>query len=85
VTNALDGYKGHGIFTYVLLEALANADRNNDGRIGTEELADYLRTTLPELSQKQASFRQEPQARLTGSPFALVNRASIADIDRVRQ
>jgi len=84
VADAAEGYNRHGIFTYVLLDALSRADRNNDGRIGTDELADYLRTNLPALSAKTPFGRQDPQAKLSGSPFTLVNRANIADINRVR-
>jgi hypothetical protein len=30
---ALEGYHGHGVFTYALLDGLSHADRDNDGMI----------------------------------------------------
>ena len=83
VAAAREGYQNHGIFTYVLLQAFASADRNNDGRIDTAELAEYLQTKLPDLTGKQLKFRQEPQVKLTGAPFVLVNRADIAQISKL--
>ena len=35
---ALEGYQGHGVFTYALLDALVNGDTNNDGKIELSEL-----------------------------------------------
>jgi Caspase domain/EF hand/WD domain, G-beta repeat len=91
VTAALEGYEKHGVFTYVLLDAFAHADRDNDGKITTEELADYLRAKLPALTDDLAKkypnlnlSRQEPQVKLSGAPFVLTPRANIADINRVR-
>ena len=84
IAGALDGYKKHGIFTYVLLDGFAQADRNGDGRIETDELAQYLQDKLPALSASTKYGRQEPQVRLSGAPFALIPRTDIADIERVR-
>ncbi len=91
VTAALEGYEKHGVFTYVLLDAFAHADRDNDGQITTEELAEYLRAKLPALTEDLVKkypdlklFRQEPQVKLSGAPFALIPRANIADINRLR-
>jgi uncharacterized caspase-like protein len=85
VATAQEGYQNHGIFTYVLLDAFALADRNNDGHIDTAELAEYLRAKLPELTEKQMKLRQEPQLKLTGAPFVLVNRTDIAQINKLRR
>lgn len=91
MTAALEGYEKHGVFTYVLLDAFAHADRDNDGKITTEELADYLRSKLPALTDDLAKkypelklFRQEPQVKPAGAPFVLIPRADITDINRVR-
>jgi WD40 repeat protein len=83
VATAREGYQNHGIFTYVLLQAFALADRNNDGRIDTAELAGYLQTKLPELTEAQLKVRQEPQVKLTGAPFVLMNRADVAQISKL--
>lgn len=43
--EALDGYKGNGLFTHSLLEAMATprADRNADRRVTINELGDFAR------------------------------------------
>lgn len=82
---AREGYKKHAIFTYVLLDALALADSNNNGRIEVGELGEYLKAKLPVLSETAKFGRQVPQVKITGSDFSLVNRASVAEIDRIRQ
>jgi WD40 repeat protein len=82
---AREGYKKHAIFTYVLLDALALADTNNNGRIEVGELGEYLKAKLPVISETTKFGRQVPQVRITGSDFSLVNRASVVDIERIRQ
>jgi uncharacterized caspase-like protein len=83
VAAAREGYKNHGVFTYVLLQGFALADLNKDGRIDTAELAGYLQTKLPELTEAQLKVRQEPQVKLTGAPFVLMNRADVAQISKL--
>lgn len=60
--EALDGYKGNGMFTYAVLEGLDNnrgADRNRDNRVSVVELGAYARErTL--LFSKEAGHRQNP-------------------------
>ncbi|HEU4386751.1 MAG TPA: caspase family protein, partial [Blastocatellia bacterium] len=52
----------HGVFTWCLLEGLrGNADRDNDGQVDFKELKDYLRDTVPELTNN----RQHPQYNTT--------------------
>jgi len=49
--EALEGYKGHGLFTYVLAEGLSGkADKGNSGFIKTTDLADYVDTEVPALA-----------------------------------
>ena len=68
---ALEGYRGHGLFTYALLEAMALADRDGDGAIEITELIGYVDGRLPALSEASFGFRQVPQANFQGSVFAL--------------
>jgi Caspase domain/Bacterial Ig domain len=79
---AYEGYKGHGIFTYVLLDALAFADQNNDGYIQVSELSRYLVVTVPELTRKLNPNLnpQLPQVKIIGTDFTLVNRASAPEV-----
>ena len=52
---ALEGYKGHGVFTYALLDALINGDTNNNGQIELSELAAHIQTLAPRLSRELGS------------------------------
>jgi hypothetical protein len=82
---AKEGYKGHGIFTYAVLTALSLGDENKNGRIEIRELATYLQTNLPKLSELAGFLPQLAQVKIIGSDFALVNRANISDIDAIRK
>jgi WD40 repeat protein len=46
---AFEGYKGHGVFTYALMEALHEGDTNNDGIIELTELVAHVEKRVPEL------------------------------------
>jgi len=61
---AVEGYKGHGVFTYALLQGLkGNADQSGkmDGIITVSELAEYLSETVPEISFQEWGYRQVPE------------------------
>jgi hypothetical protein len=47
---AFEGYKGHGVFTYALMEALHMGDANNNGRIELTELVAHVAKRVPELA-----------------------------------
>ena len=47
--SAYENYKGHGVFTYALIEALHKGDMNNNGTIEVTELAEHGERRLPEL------------------------------------
>jgi hypothetical protein len=47
--SAYEGYKGHGVFTYTLMEALHKGDTNPNGKIEVTELAAHLERRVPEL------------------------------------
>ena len=49
---ALEGYQGHGVFTYALLDALVNGDTNNDGKIELSELTAHIQSLAPKLSRE---------------------------------
>lgn len=48
--HALEGYKGHGVFTYALMEALGKGDSNHNGTIETTELAAHVEKRVPEIA-----------------------------------
>jgi hypothetical protein len=59
--QALEGYKGHGLFTYVLNEGLqGKADMNKDGFIKVNELADYVEERVITLSEQVFKRQQTP-------------------------
>jgi WD40 repeat protein len=52
--SAIDGFKGNGLFSYTLLDALDNnkrADTNSDGRVGLVELGSYSKRATTDISQ----------------------------------
>ncbi len=64
--SALEGYKGHGVFTWVLLDALANGDANGNGQIEIGEIAAHVQTVTPRISRIVTGFAgsQEQRAAL---------------------
>jgi hypothetical protein len=74
---ALEGYKGHGVFTYALLDAIRRADANGDGLIDMIELAGHIDRQVPELSVQAFKRRQVPQMTLVGSNFPLATRTAV--------
>jgi hypothetical protein len=48
--KALEGYQGHGIFTWALLNALKHGDTNGDHTIELSELAAYVQAEVPKRS-----------------------------------
>lgn len=73
VQEALEGYKGHGLFTYVIVEGLNGAaDADKDGFVKTLELADYVDNQVPELAEKVFKHKQYPIVSPTGQGFPLV-------------
>lgn len=47
--SAYENYKGHGVFTYALIEALHKGDTSNNGKIEVGELAAHVARRVPEL------------------------------------
>lgn len=68
---AIEGYRGHGAFTYSVLAALGEGDGNKDGVIDVTELAQYVDHTLPNLTYKAFKLRQVPQMSIVGSSFPI--------------
>ncbi|ADR18762.1 caspase family protein [Calditerrivibrio nitroreducens] len=68
--EALEGYQGHGLFTYALVEGLkGKADTDRDGFIKTLELASYVDSEVPSLAEKIFKKAQYPTATPTGQSF----------------
>lgn len=72
VQEAFEGYKGHGLFTYVIVEGLNGAaDADHDGFVKTFELADYVDSKVPELAETVFRHKQYPIVSPTGQGFPL--------------
>ncbi len=68
--EALEGYNGHGLFTYVLVEGLkGKADLDGDKLIKTFEIANYVDSDVPPLAEKIFHKAQYPTATPTGQSF----------------
>jgi uncharacterized caspase-like protein len=68
---ALEGWKGHGIFTYALLDALLNGDTNHDGKIQLSELVAHIQTLTPNLSRELRGRRGGSVAQKQASRAAV--------------
>src|SRR5207248_869654 len=63
--EALEGYRGHGLFTYGILDAINQADGDRNGTIELNELAAYVYVQVSELSRMVFNHRQVPQMKIT--------------------
>jgi hypothetical protein len=72
IQEALEGYKGHGLFTYVLTEGLkGKADKGKTGYVKTTELADYVDDEVPVLAEKIFKKAQYPTISISGQAFPI--------------
>lgn len=74
---ALEGYRGHGVFTYALLDGLQGADTNGNGLIEVTELAAFIDQQVPDLSFKAFKMRQIPQMKIVGNSFPVVSKTTV--------
>lgn len=71
--SAIEGYEGHGVFTYVLLDALSGkADFVNDNKVSLLELNLYISNMVPVLSKMKWNHSQNPWFDLRKQDFILV-------------
>jgi hypothetical protein len=71
--EALEGYHGHGLFTYVLSEGLqGKADADKDGFVKTSELANYIEDEVSFLAEKVFNHKQFPVSSPSGQGFPVV-------------
>ena len=68
---ALEGYKGHGVFTYTLIEALRGKAFGYDKKITIKELAAYVEDVLPDRTYDKWGYEQVPQSNITGNDFPI--------------
>ncbi len=69
---AFEGYKNHGVFTSIVLDALqGGADYTRSDSITVDELSVYVSKHLPELTERKWGYRQEAIRNTTGHDFIL--------------
>ncbi len=72
VQEAIEGYNGHGLFTWVLTEGLkGKAAKSGTGFIKTTELADYVDSEVPILAEKVFKRAQYPTISISGQAFPI--------------
>ncbi|WP_193367908.1 caspase family protein [Pelagibius marinus] len=67
--EALEGYQGHGLFTWVLLKAVAESDKrfgNGNELVDIGELNSYLSEEVPKLSKQVFGRAQVPMGTVSG-------------------
>ena len=69
--DALEGFRGHGVFTFALLSAFAEGDANRNGAIEVSELAAHVRSQVPMLAKQAFDFEQEPEISVLGDDFRI--------------
>ena len=70
---ALEGYRGHGVFTWALLEALGGkADGDGNGYVSVKELSAYVENKVPEITYATWGYEQVPQSLLPREDFPLI-------------
>jgi hypothetical protein len=47
---AFEGYQGHGVFTWSLIDALKNGDRNGNGTIELSEMVAHVQDQVPKIA-----------------------------------
>jgi WD40 repeat protein len=75
---AYEGYQGHGVLTYALLEAFNKTDASGaDDRIRVGSLADYVDERVPAITQQLFGIYQRPIRKLSGNDFPIGMRAAV--------
>ena len=65
--SAIDGYKKHGLFTYVLLEAMKDKKAYGlDNKLSFYEMAEYIQYFLPRIAKKEFNYQQNSTISLQG-------------------
>ena len=74
--QAIEGYNGHGLFTYEVLDALNRADINGSGTVELTELAAFVYAQVSYLSLSVFQQSQAPQMKIT-SNYSLVKQTRV--------
>lgn len=73
--TAIEGYEGHGVFTYTILQGLSGkAGTVDEENISLLDLAAYVSKSLPKLSKQKWNYVQMPWFDIRKQDFPLVTR-----------
>lgn len=70
---ALEGYQGHGVFTYAVLEALSTAVDKN-GLVQVSTLADRVEELVPQITRERWNYEQFPMRSIQGQTFPVARK-----------
>jgi len=71
---ALEGFDGHGVFTYTFLQSIIFADKkygNGDGVVTTSEVSEFINEQVPKNTYNKWGYEQIPQVNLHGRSFPI--------------
>jgi len=68
---ALEGYEGHGAFTWTILEGMKGKATDKGSKITINTLATFIEEDLPKLTFKKWGYKQIPQKTLQGMDFQI--------------
>lgn len=69
---ALEGYNGHGVLTYALLEALdSRVVHGGEEQVRVNTIADYVEQRVPQITLSAFGIEQLPTRKLTGIDFPI--------------
>ena len=76
---ALEGYSGHGVFTYAVLEALKKGDLSGNGYVELTELTGHIDRVVPEITDRLWNVRQFPQKSVQGLDFPIAEQVASSE------
>ncbi len=68
---ALEGYEGHGVFTWALMEGLKGKAADKNGSITINGIASFVEELLPKITYSKWGYEQIPQKTLMGMDFQI--------------
>jgi WD40 repeat protein len=71
---ALEGFNGHGAFTWAILEGMKGKAADQGGKITISTLSAFIEEELPKLTFKKWGYEQIPQKTLQGMDFQIGTR-----------
>ncbi|MGH1407492.1 MAG: caspase family protein [Rhodomicrobiaceae bacterium] len=72
---AFEGYKGHGVLTYTILEALSKTAEGKKKEVDLSDLAKHINLRVPVISKQEYGSIQRPHNKIVGDfPFGITTK-----------